>query len=383
MKTILLLFCASVFSSLIYSQRIDSVKIYSEILNKERKVLVYTPPEYYYKPDSKFEVIYVFDAQAREYFDLVHSTLSFLNNSQYPMIVVGIVSEERNKDFLPVNEYPETFKDYNGNLGNADKFLNFISHELIPYIDQHYRTLPKKISLGHSNGATFITYCLLKNPGMFDTYIALSPNYAYDKEQLVKMIEKFDPGMISQKKFIYMCNSDEGGDWISARKKALSLLQSKLFKDKIIVVNQDFSATFNHITVYPIGVYYGLKNFLDYQYFTATNLIAYYSGLYDKKIIDLNSEKLKQLSNSFLQKGKAADATEILIWASKLFPDDLSLYNNIGELYQKQNKKPEAVKYYKLYKEKLEQSKELFTDGQYEDLKKIIDTRLKSLENNE
>lgn len=383
MKKSLLLLYACAFSLLIYSQRIDSVKIYSEILNKERAILVYTPPEYYYKPDSKFEVIYVFDAQAREYFDIVHSSLSFLNNSQFPMIVVGIVSDERNKDFLPVNEYPETFRDYNGNLGNADKFLNFISQELFPYIDQHYRTLPEKISIGHSNGATFITYCLLKEPDVFDAYIALSPNYAYDKEQLVKMIGKFDPGLINQRKFIYMCNASEGDDWIPARKKVISLLQSRSYRDKIIFVNQDFSATCNHITVYPLGVYYGLKNYFDYQFYTVANLISYYSGLYEKRLISLNSETLKQLSNSYLLKGKTDDAAEILIWASQLFPDDLSLYNNIGELYQKYNKKPDALKYFKLYKEKLEQKKELFTDGQYEDLKKIVDTRIKSLENRE
>jgi predicted alpha/beta superfamily hydrolase len=383
MKITFLFLYVSIFPSLIYSQRIDSFEIDSKIFDKERKILIYIPREYDIKPDSKYEVIYVFDAQAREYFDNVHSSLSFLNISQFPMIVVGIVSEERNKDFLPKNEYPETYKNYNGNLGDADKFINFLGDELIPYIDKHYRTLPKRISIGHSNGATFITYCLLNNPGLFDAYIAISPNYEYDKEQLVKMIEKFDPNQLKSIKFIYMCNSNEGDEWTSATKKVISSLKSRSFKDKIIIVNQDFSVTCNHITVYPIGVINGLKNYLDYQFFNVNNLITYYSELYKNKLIDLSPEILKRISHSFLINKKAEDATKILVWAVQLFPDELDLYNNIGEMYQNQNNSSEAIKYYKLFKEKLEQHKDLFSTEQLENLKKNMDIRIKNLENKE
>ncbi|UCH15345.1 MAG: alpha/beta hydrolase [Bacteroidales bacterium] len=371
----------SIFPSLVYSQQIDSLKIYSKTFDKERKILIYTPREYDIKPDSKYEVIYVFDAQAREFFDNVHSSLSFLNNSQFPMIVVGIVSEKRNRDFLPKNEYLETFKDYNGNLGDVDKFVSFLSNELIPYIDKHYRTLPKRISIGHSNGATFITYCLLKNPGIFDAYIAISPNYVYDKEQLVKMIEKFDPNQLKSTKFIYLCNANEGDKWISASKKVISSLKSRLFKDKIIIVSQDFSKTCNHTTVYPTGVINGLENYLDYQFFNVNNLIAYYSELYNKKLINLSPEILKNISHSFLIKGRIEDATKILLWAVQLFPDELYLYNKIGEMYQNQNNNSEAIKYYKLFKEKAEQHKDLFSQEQLENLKKIVDTQIKNLEN--
>lgn len=371
----------SIFPSLIYSQRIDSFKIYSKVFDKERKILIYTPREYDKKPDSKYEVIYVFDAQTRGYFDNVHSSLSFLNNSQFPMIVVGIISEIRNKDFLPKNEYPETFEDYSGNLGDADKFICYLENELIPYIDKNYRTLPKRISIGHSNGATFITYCLLKNPWIFDAYIAISPNYGYDKGQLVRMVKKFDPDQLKSFKFMYMCNSNEGDEWTSAKKQVISSLKSRSFKDKIIIVNQDFSATYNHITVYPIGVNNGLKNYLDYQFFNVNNLIAYYSELYNKKLIDLNPEMLKHISHSFLSNDKVDDAAKILLWAVQLFPDELHLYNHIGEMYQYQNNSSQAIKYYKLYKEKLEQHKDLFSKEQLENLKELIDTRIKNLDN--
>ena len=67
---------------------------------------------------------------------------------------------------------------------------------------------------------------------------------------------------------------------------------------------------------------------------------------------------------------------------NELFPEDLNLYSSIGEMYQKQNNKSEALKYYKLCKEKLEQHKDSFTKEQFEDLKKGIDYRIGLLENN-
>jgi predicted alpha/beta superfamily hydrolase len=373
----------TLFPSLIFSQRIDSLKIDSKIFDTERKVLIYTPWEYENDSFLKCEVIYVFDAQAREYFDNVHSALPFLNNSQFPMIVVGVVSEERNKDFLPENEHPEMQKDYADNSGGADRFIDFLNDELIPYVESQYRTLPKRIAVGHSNGATFIMYCLFKNPEIFDACIAISPNLSYNKEQLLKIIAESDPGQIKPNTFVYMCNANEDDEWTAARKKTIALLKKKPLKDKIVFINQNFSATDNHLSIYPKGVYNGLKNYLDYQFFDANNLIAYYSKLYENKKIDLSPYMLKQVSYAFLYAGKTEEALKILVWAVQLFSDDLDLYNSIAEMYQHQHNQSEAIKYYRLFKEKLEQHKDLYTKEQLDMLRQNIDTRIKDLENTE
>jgi predicted alpha/beta superfamily hydrolase len=385
MKRSVLLLFASIFASLSYSQRIDSVKIHSEILGIERKLLVYTPRDYDKNLNSKFEVIYVFDAQAREYFDCVQSTLAFLNNFQFPMIVVGIVSNERNKDFLPKNDYPETFKHYNGYLGNAENFLKFISYELIPYIDTNYRTLPKRIAVAHSNGGTFLMYSFTQNPDIFDAYIAISPNWAYDNDQPVRRLEKFDNTRIQSVKYIYMCNAREGDswkEWVPPRKKAIDLLNKLKNRHKIIFDNQDFSSTENHITVYPVGVFNGLKKYLDYQYFDADNLISYYSDLNTRKIITFTPDQLNQVAYDFYFSGRLEGALKILLWANQLFPENLNLYDSIGEMYEHKNDKSEALKYYMIFNKKLEQKRNLFTEDEYNSLKKASEDRIKNLESN-
>ena len=87
-------------------------------------------------------------------------------------IVVGIMQGESRYDdcsyddtnFLPA---------YKG----AD-FFEFIGLELIPYIDNQYRTAKFIIAVGHDFTANFINYYLFKDPPLFNGYINLSPDFA-------------------------------------------------------------------------------------------------------------------------------------------------------------------------------------------------------------
>jgi predicted alpha/beta superfamily hydrolase len=381
-KNILALGCLFIIQMHINAQKIDSLTIHSGIFGTDRKALIYTPWEYSHVPGSKFPVIYMLDAQARQYFDIVHSTLSFLNKSMFPMIVIGIVSENRNKDFLPPNDNPETYQQYKGSLGNADKFLGFISDELIPYIDNHYRTLPGRIAIGHSNAGTLLMYSFTQKPYLFDSYILISPNWAYDDEQPVRRLKEFDRSEINSKKFIYLCHSDEGDywkEWPKARDKAAKILKKLASDNKIYLEDQDFSSTDDHSTVVPQGVYYGLKNLLAYRFFDVDNLIAYYSGLHEKKIISFTPDKLNQLAYDFHFNGDNDGAVKILLWAVNLFPENLNLYNSLGEMYEDENNWDKAEHYYETYSSKLEERKNTLTEQEYRVLKAGIMKRMENL----
>ena len=365
-----------------FAQQVDTMSINSQLLNEQRKLIVYTPAQYSYAENQKFEMIYVFDAQAREIFDMVQSTMAFKNNNICPMIVVGVISSDRNEDFLPTNEYKETSDKFNGHLGNADKFLNFISDELLPFIDKKYRTLPKRIAVAHSNGGTFITYSFLQKPNLFDSYIAISPDFGYDKMQFVKRFKSFKPGSLTSDKFFYMCNSGgfpEEGDWITARNIITNIFKSEAFKKKIIFKSQDFSASETHWSVFQIGVLNGLKEYFNYQYFNSENLLKYYNVLYKQKLTDLNPQNLNQLAYNFFYMGKPNDALKILLWAHQLFPKDLNLFDSIGEIYQNLNKKDEAKKYYLLLDKNIEEQKGTLKADEYEQLKKGVQSRISSL----
>ena len=117
----------------LYGQHIESKKIDSKVLGQSRNIWIYTPWQYEEFPEKKREVIYVFDAQAREYFDVVHSTIQFFGGEEYAFIVVGVESpfikekkQSRNTDFLPKPVNEETIKKYGEFVGGADGFISFL-----------------------------------------------------------------------------------------------------------------------------------------------------------------------------------------------------------------------------------------------------------------
>ena len=196
--TILLVF----WTNLIFGQnvaRVENVKIQSKALNQEREILIYTPADYDWRTNEYFNVIYVFDSQNREFFDYTSAIVSFLTDGNQSFIVVGISSPynekldySRNNDLLPVLETEDSKKRYGKYSGNAENFLTYVSSEVITYINSNYRTLDHNIAVGHSLGASFILYSLLEKPNLFENYIAISPNLAYENNKLGKELIDFE-----------------------------------------------------------------------------------------------------------------------------------------------------------------------------------------------
>jgi len=64
-------------------------------------------------------------------------------------------------------------KDFYG----ADDFQNFIGHELLPFIDARYRTIPgDRTYFGHSLGGGFGLFTLFTRPELFKNYLISSPD---------------------------------------------------------------------------------------------------------------------------------------------------------------------------------------------------------------
>jgi len=375
------LFLLLLFPLSLFSQTIDTLSVYSKDFQQNRKILIYLPAEYQLK-DHKFEVAYVFDSQARMYFDCVHSSIGFLQTGINPMIVVGVVSENRNKEFLPENKFEQTAKDYWGNLGDANKLMSFLSNDLIPYIDKNYRTLPRRMAIGHSNGGTFICYCLTQKPEIFDAYVAISPNFAYDNEQMVSRFSAFDPKNIPDSKYLYMCNSNEDSSWVAARNKVIGIFKSNKFTGKIHFENQSFADSENHGTVFPTGVFSGLKNYFNYKFSDVEGLIEYYKNLQNKGFLELNAEMINNAGYAmFYGYNQKEGGIKMLLWGNQLFPDDLNLYDSLGEFYQNSGQKDTAMKYYQLFKSKLIGRKNKLSSEEYNRLMSGIESRIDYLKN--
>jgi predicted alpha/beta superfamily hydrolase len=241
--------------------RVETKKIQSKFLKQERELLIYTPIDYDWRVNEYFDVIYVFDSQNREFFDYTSSIISFLPNNGKSFIVVGITSpfnEElnygRNNDLLPVLTTEDSQKRYGTYSGNADNFLEFISNEVVSFVDNNYRTLNTKIAVGHSLSASFLLYSIIKKPTLFSDYIAISPNLAYDNEFLTQNLMTFDYTKIKNKTFLYLSNADEGieywKEWKPAREKLYNFFENKL-KNVNITIKINNYPTKNHLNTFP------------------------------------------------------------------------------------------------------------------------------------
>jgi predicted alpha/beta superfamily hydrolase len=149
--------------------------------------LLISLPEDYATSGKPYPVLYVLDGW---HFPL----MAFLqNNNVYskrmpPVIMVNVsqgssgnVMALRAQDFTPTKTSREA------GSGGAAAFLDFLEHEVIPFVDRTYRTIPTDRGLlGHSYGGLFAIYCMEERPALFQRIVAASPSMFWDDEVLVK-----------------------------------------------------------------------------------------------------------------------------------------------------------------------------------------------------
>lgn len=253
--------------------RVTNVKIESQSLNQERELLIYTPVDYDWRVNESFNVIYVFDSQNREFFDYTSSMISFLTDNSKSFIVVGITSPynesldyARNNDMLPVLETEKSKNRYGSYSGNVENFFQFVSTEVIPYIDANYRTLNNRLAVGHSLSASFVMYSFLKNSEIFNNYIAVSPNLAYDDHKLAELLIDYDYAKIDKPTYIYLSHADEGINywqhWKPAREKVYDFFNNTLKNDNLKTHIKAFPDK-NHWSTFPPGLESGLKYYFE------------------------------------------------------------------------------------------------------------------------
>ncbi|MBI1769453.1 MAG: alpha/beta hydrolase [Bacteroidetes bacterium] len=162
---------------------------YSESVKDTFYIDIQLPAAYFKNPDKKYPTAYLVDGNF--YFPMMSAI-----KEQYEftglmksVILVGIgyksfqmMDSLRVRDYLYPRALPsdEVITD-----GGAQKFLDFITQELIPKVDAEYRTeKDNKALLGHSFGGYFVLYSLLhqlqNKRNDFRTFISASPSLWYN-----------------------------------------------------------------------------------------------------------------------------------------------------------------------------------------------------------
>lgn len=251
--------------------------IYSKVLNENRKIWIYTPniTSQNTTPDKRYPVLYLLDGDAHFFSTVgIIQQLSQANgNSVLPeMIVVGIENTNRLRDLVPSAE-----------LDKINPFVDFLSTELMPYIDKNYNTAPYKLLAGHSLGGLTVIDVLAKFPQLFNAYIAIDPSMWYNNEKILNNTIAVLPkqNMIGKKLFVGTANTLPGGMSIKQLKHDKSSetqhIRSIFKLNHYMKINtsgllyaQKYYEWETHNTVPLISSYDGLRFIFDYYHLDAT-----------------------------------------------------------------------------------------------------------------
>lgn len=167
---------------------IDSLQ--SKVLNENRKIWVHIPQKFNENGvQQKYPVLYLLDGP--DHFVSVTGLIQILSTSIGDeicpeMIIIGIESKDRVKDFLPtLTECKEE------NIKNIkqDDFTTFLENELIPYIDSVYPTLPYRVLIGHSLGGLKVVNTLVYHTKLFNSYVAIDPSLGHFQNKIYDLMK--------------------------------------------------------------------------------------------------------------------------------------------------------------------------------------------------
>ena len=158
----------------------------SATLHQTRRINVYLPRDYA-DAGKSFPVVYLLDGGEPEDFHHISglADLASLDGQIGEFIVVGIADIDRKHELTARSSDPEDMK-LLPTAGGSDDFRRFIATELQPWVKAHYRTTGERVAMGESLAGLFVLETFLRQPTLFDDYVAVSPSVWWDNGALVK-----------------------------------------------------------------------------------------------------------------------------------------------------------------------------------------------------
>ena len=164
----------------------DTLTITSHALGEARRINIHLPKGYGESASTRFPVLYMPDGGIDEDFPHVVNTVdSLIALGQIrPVIVVGVPNTERRRDLTgPTAVHSDSA--IAPHVGGSSAFRRFFSDELMPVIERRYRTTSESAIVGESLAGLFIVETFLRDPKIFDHYIAFDPSLWWNHGALV------------------------------------------------------------------------------------------------------------------------------------------------------------------------------------------------------
>jgi predicted alpha/beta superfamily hydrolase len=179
--------------------QINYDEINSSKLNVVRQLKIKLPQNYDPSSEIKYPLIIVFDGDYL--FEPIAGQVDFQTyfDDMPGSIIVGVVQGKE--------RYYDGYCDEVTGLPKESglRFHDFVSYELIPYLDAKYNTSKFRVAVGHDLMGNFINSYLFKEDPLFQAYVCISPDLSGTvKDYLGERLEFFKDDI-----FYYMATSDK------------------------------------------------------------------------------------------------------------------------------------------------------------------------------
>lgn len=203
-KSLLTTFSLMIFCNPLFSQKLEPKErignepnhiINSNITEKDYLIHISFPKNYTINDTITYPVLYVLDGKStQKYFNPTNIDFEKIED----VILVGISHKasgiesriNRFNDYTPYSDtiserkFEKEFGVQKGTIkmGAADKFLECLKKEIVPFIDINYKTNSNRGISGHSLGGLFTAYCFLNSDNYFTRFGINSPSFQLNEE---------------------------------------------------------------------------------------------------------------------------------------------------------------------------------------------------------
>lgn len=189
----------------------QSFTLRSRVLGMPRKVNVYVPPSHA-SGARRYPVLYLLDGGEAQDFHHISglAQLGTIAGTTAELIVVGIESVDRSHELTFATRDPRDAETWPTH-GASATFRRHIADEVIPFVESRFRTSGDNALIGESLAGLFVVETFLREPALFDRYIAISPSLWWDaislSDQAGALLAQHD----DTARTLFLAMADEGG----------------------------------------------------------------------------------------------------------------------------------------------------------------------------
>jgi predicted alpha/beta superfamily hydrolase len=331
------------------------VQLQSKVMAETRTILVRTPASYA-QGKRAYPVLYLTDGDRQ--IGHTAAVVDFLaREGRMPeVIVVGINNTDRTRDLTPTKAERGPAGFATPTSGGADRFLDFISTEVIPYVEKNYRTQPYRVFAGHSFGGLFAMHAFFTRPSLFHGVIAVSPTLTWDERYVYRRATEWMKSASDQPRTLVMSVGNEGEEL----DREFDALKALLATKKSLAFEAVRFGDEDHGSVVLPTHYAGLRKVFDGYRFALggpdedpkqlhARAREHYAKLTARMGFDvpIPEPMLNLVGYRLLQAGHVQEAIEVFRANVQTYPDSANVYDSLGEAQERAGAKDLALASYR------------------------------------